>query len=87
MTPEDKQALQVAITLRYGIKCPTCTDCKFAEPSLLRVDDRGETTGGGISGAAKYFCRFHERRVDSNDLCRNYSPEEWLIYGKKVRRR
>lgn len=83
MTPEERNALQVALTLRYGIKCPTCNECTYAEATLPRAEDRGGHTDPPQEESTKFFCRLLEQRVDSTDLCRNYSPEEWLIYHRK----
>jgi len=68
MTPEEKKAIQVALSLRYGVKEPTCDSCSFGT-----VRDIGDLLRDGC----QIMCDRTKEVVHSDDVCPKYSLSWW----------
>jgi len=70
MTPEEKQSLQVALSLRLGIKKATCSCCNDNEVKI--------TTKDGYH----MLCGRTKQKVCSDEICPDYRPPR--LRGRSV---
>jgi hypothetical protein len=74
MTPEEKKAVQVALSLKYAVKKATCSCCSFEEIRALGEPPRSEY---------RLLCGRTKEIVHRDDVCSQYSPPR--LRGKRAK--
>lgn len=65
MTPEEKRSVQVALSLKYGVKKAACSCC--AHKGVRVMGDLPKDT-------YRLLCLRTNERVKSDDVCPDYQP-------------
>jgi hypothetical protein len=62
VTPEEREAIRVAIALRTGEKDPSCDICANALPETI----------GPVNFLARISCRLDRKEFDVGGICTNF---------------
>lgn len=72
LTPEEKNAIRVAVRLRHGVKIPACSQCAHAAllPSRPSSAECPHT---------QRFCKLFEKIIDAANICPDFVPEQNVL--------